>query len=175
LLLKHRPFIRPFQIYDGDRYHKDMGILWASHNQSPFYSVSPNGSQESFASEVEEIYHGTELVLIEDFNSRYKSGKGPVAVVGVHSDGWRFEPHAEFFFWATPRNVLRATVSFFQMLRNKKSVGVCIIKSLLEDRNLFDKCCEYGVIHYVGRIENGDPRGDEYVYSVKGRKKCLKP
>lgn len=150
-----------------------MGILWASHSRKPFYAIVSK-NQEDFAKEIEEVSKTTELLIIEDDSPRYKSGRGPVGLVGVHSDGWKYEPHAEFFFWASPKNILKASVCFFQMTRNKRNVGVCLVKSLLDSKNLFDKCAEYGVLHYVGKILNGDPRGDEYLFSVKGRKSCLK-
>lgn len=168
LFKKGRPHIRQVQVFDGDKYHKDIGILWVAYQKQPFYSLGPGLTQEQFAKEISEICKTTELLLADDENKAYKNS-GPVAVIGVHSNGWKIEPHAEFFKWANPRNILRVSVAFFQMARYRK-IGACVVHSLEDSFGLFDKCCEYGVLHKVGTIVNGDPRGDEIVYSVRGKR-----
>jgi hypothetical protein len=167
LFKSSRPVLRPFQVYDGDKYHKDMGILWVAHKAQPFYSVSAS-NQDQFAREIENISASNELLISDDYNVEY-GGIGPVGIIGyVH--GWKIEPHVEFFKWATPRNILRTTVAFLQMVRHSRRIGACVVHSLGESKNLFDHVCEYGVLRYVGRVLNGDPRGDEFMYSITGRK-----
>jgi len=163
-----RPNIRPLIISEGDRYSRDLGILWAAHNRVPFYDFPKDLSRENFAKSVEDISKIRELLIIDDYSKEYTSGNGPIAVFFISGDGWRIEPHTVIFPWATARNKLRCAVAFLQMARYKK-IGVCLIKSIKESKPLFDKCIEYGVLHYVGRIINGDPRGDEYLYSVRGK------
>lgn len=170
LFKRGRPFIRELVIYDGDRYHKDLGILWAAHQKQPFYMIPENVSQQQFALEVVELSKRAELFMAEDDNYGYQ-GRGPIGLVMSQSDGWRVEPHVEFFPWATKRNMLSATVAFIQYLRYSRKVGVCIIRSLEDSVSLFRKCETYGVLHYVGKVHGGDPRGDEYLFSVKGKKK----
>ena len=171
LFRKSRPLLRPLQIYDGEKYHTDIGLLWAAYEDGCFYELPRGLEQEQFANEVEWLSQSRELLLSEDFNSAYKSERGPVALISVSGDGWKIEPHVEFFPWSTKRNVLRTAVAFFQMVRYQK-IGVCIVKALNGSTILFDKCKEYGVLFYVGKIVNGDPRGDEYIYSIRGRLKC---
>lgn len=167
-----RPFIRSLQIYDNGKYHKDIGILWVAHKRQPFYSIQKDLTQEQFAKEISDLATQAELLIAEDINKEYK-GSGPVALIGVKSDGWKIEPHAEFFKWATPKNVLKVSVAFFQMARYRK-IGVCVVYSLNDSVPLFDKCCKYGVLKPVGQIPNGDPRGDEFIYSIRGKKECQK-
>ena len=175
LFKKDRPFIRPLNIYDGDKYHKDMGILWAAYLRDEYYDFPKDMSQEEFANYVEEISKTTELLMIEDFNSGYKN-RGPVAFVMVYyPDYWRMQPHAVFFSWATPKNILRASVAFLQKVRYSRTVGVCIIHALQKSKNLFDRCIQYGVLSFVGKMRRGDPRGDDFIYSVRGRKNELGP
>ena len=171
LFRKSRPHFRPLQIYDGDKYHKDIGILWAAYQDGCFNELPRDLEQVEFAQEVEKITQTHELWLAEDDNGSYQSGKGPVALVSIIGDGWRIEPHTEFFPWTSKKNILRSSVAFFQMVRYKK-IGVCVVKSLKVSTALFNKCKEYGVLFYVGEIINGDPRGDEYIYSVRGKLKC---
>ena len=163
-----RPLIRPLQIYDGEKYHKDIGILWVAYSKEPFYSFPEGLSKTEFVEVIKEMVSTREVMMIDDTNSEYRES-GPVAMITVQTDGWKIEPHTSIFPWATTRNKLRGVVSFFQMVRYKK-IGVCIIYSLQQSKSLFDKCIKYGVLHYVGKIVNGDPRGDEYIYSVRGKR-----
>lgn len=167
LFKKDRPFIRPLEIYDGDSYHKDMGILWAAHQKKSFYGYN-DVTQEEFAKQVEELSQDKELYMIEDHNKGYKD-HGPVGAIAVETDGWKIEPHAEFFKWATPKNILRASVSFLQMARYKK-IGCVEVRCVDSSKSLFDHCVNYGVLYFSGKILGGDPRGTEYIYSVRGRK-----
>jgi len=170
LFKKDRPVVRPLEIFDGDRYHKDVGILWTAHQAKKFHSYDKDIIQEEFAKEFENLSKEKEIFMIEDYNPGYKE-YGPIAVTAVESDGWKIEPHVEFFKWATPKNILRSTVSFLQMMRYKR-IGVVEIRRLESSKTLFDHCVNYGVLYFSGKIVGGDPRGTEYIYSVRGRKKC---
>lgn len=166
-----RPLIRPFQIFEGNKYGHELGILWVAYQKNPFYWLEKNLSQTDFAKSIEEISSREDLLIWEDSNKNFKSGKGMVGVCSLSTNGWKYEPHVQFMPWATKRNKLRTTVAFLQYIRYSKKVGACVVYSLEDSIPLFDKCCEYGVLHRVGKIVNGDPRGDEYMYSVSGKRK----
>jgi len=168
-----KPFLRQLKIVDGSKYHKDIALLWVAHQRRPFYEMPASLTQAEFVNEIIDISKHTELLLADDKNREFKES-GPVALIGVRSNGWKVEPHVEFFKWSTPRNILRVTVAFLQMIRYRK-IGTCIIYSLEDSTNLFDRCIEYGVMQKVGRIPNGCPLGDEIVYSIRGKRKCQKP
>lgn len=168
-LLKNRPFIRPLQIYDEGNYHKDIAVLWAAHKTKPFYSFDPDLSQDRFASEIEKVSNEVNLLLVEDNNTSFDTGRGPVCLIGVLDDSWKIEPRAEFFNWATKRNRLRVAVSFLQWVQYKP-IGVCVVKAPQDSKRLFDHCHRYGVLFYVGKILGGCPDGDEYIYSIMGKK-----
>ena len=160
-----RPFIRPIQLYDGGNYHKDVGILWLAYKEKPFIWMAPGLNQRDFAESLKE----NELLAIEDKNAKFKSGSGIVTVVCQFTDGWKLEPHASHMPWASPRNKLRSAVSYLQYVRYSR-IGVCIVYTVKTNETFFNKCCEYGVIHRVGVIVNGDPKGDVVVYSIRGKK-----
>jgi len=173
LFKKDRPFIRKLEVFDGNKYHKDIGILWVAYQKKPFPWLEKNLNQEQFARKIEEISKSEDLLVAEDRNKSFKE-KGPVGVFSVTSDGWKYEPHVQFLPWSSKKNILRVTVAFLQYIRYSKKVGVCVVYSLEDSLSLFDKCCEYGVLHKVGKILNGDPRGDEWVYSIRGKRDVLK-
>jgi len=170
---KDRPLIRPLKIIEGDQYGKDMGVLWVAHKKIPFEWLKVNTQQE-FSEEIQKISKGEDLMVSEDRNRSFKSGKGIVGLISISTNGWKLEPHVQFMPWATKRNILRTTVAFLQYIRLSRKVGVCMVLSLENSVKLFNTVCTYGVLNKVGKIVNGDPRGDEYVYSVSGKRK-LKP
>jgi len=168
LFKRGRPVFRPLQVFDGDKYHRDVGIIWASHSKAPFTWIDDGTSKEGFIAKILELGSDRELLVADDKCDEYSSGEGPVGLVTVISpDGWRIEPHVQFFSWATPRNKLSVCVSFFQWARYKRGVKSCVVRSTDESVALFDKCCEYGVLSRVGKIPDGNPYGDETIYYVR--------
>lgn len=164
-----RPFIRQIEYFDGDQYSKDIKILWVAHQKKPWYSMPKDVTQEEFIERIGDLSTRAAIFVAEDNNSSYKEGKGPVGVFWLFDHGWKVEPHAEVFPWATPRNVLRSYVSFFHMIKYKK-IGVCVAYAMKSTVPLHDKCTEYGVLFRSGMIAGGDPRGDEYIYSIRGKR-----
>lgn len=171
-LLGKRPNIRPLEILNDGGYSKDIKILWVGHKLSPFLGLPQDIPQDQFVMEIIKFSNRGDLYVVDDSNSEYDK-RGVIALIAVKNDGWKVEPHVEFFPWATKKNILRTVVAFFQMVRNSRKVGVCIIKSLKDSVNLLNHCIKYfppGVLWKVGKIPNGDERGDEYLFSIKGRK-----
>jgi len=169
-LFRHsRPEVRDFVLLDGDQYHKDVKLLWVAHSISPFHEVPPDISQEEFAKMIENADRTGNLFIIEDDNKQY-DGVGPIAMGYFIHDDWKYEPHINFFPWATKRNILRGAVAGLQLYRYKRSVGCIQVYALEQAKNLFDHVCKYGVLHYVGKVKSGDKRGDQYIYSVRGKK-----
>ena len=169
-----RPHIRPLEVYDGDKYHQDLALLWVAYQKNPFQWLDKGLNQNQFAKAVEEIYRSEDLMVSEDNNRQFKDKKGVVALFSIRTDGWKYEPHVQFMPWATKKNILKATVAFLQYVRYSKKVGCIVVYSLENSLPLFDKCCEYGVLHRVGPIPNGDPRGDEWVFTIRGKRDVVK-
>lgn len=104
-----------------------------------------------------------EILIVE-------SKERPICFVGAYFDGWKYEPHVEFFSCATKREKLIGSVEFFKRLKESE-VGVVIVKSLDESKNLFDRICKYDCLEYVGSVIKGDCRGTEHIYSAAGNAK----
>ena len=170
-LFKHgKPLIRPLEIYNGEGYSKDIGILWAAYKRKPFEIFGQGLSQQDFAESIEQLASKADLMVIDDENKGYKD-KGPIVFLSLFSNGWKSQPQVEFFPWATIKNKLRASVTFLHWIRYSKEVGVIEIRGLKEDKPLLEKCMDYGVLFYSGKVIGGHPTGNEYIYSVKGRKR----
>jgi len=171
LFKRGRPLIRELVLEENGKPHKDIGYLWASYKRGGF-ELFPRGMTETeFFNHMKEFSERVEMLIIDDFHKEYGGNMGPLCFVSVKHIGQKIEPHADVFPWATPRNILRGTVALFQMLRYKK-IGCSVTYALEKSKPFFDTVIEYGVLRYVGKIPNGDPwgRGDEYVYTVRGKK-----
>ena len=165
-----KPLMREVQLFDGDEYHDDVKVMWVAYQQSDCHAIPPGKTQQEFVETLVDFDNACQLYIMDDFNKSFKTGKGPVGVFQVCGDEWRVTPHLQVFPWATPRNVLRGYISFLQMMRYKK-IGVCVLLGLKHVVPLYEKCVEYGVLYRAGMIAGGDPRGDEYIYSIRGKRK----
>lgn len=164
-----RPNIREMSLVDQQGYTKDMGILWGAYKQGTF--GDPIASQEDFADfMMGEVEPYAKKWLIEDSNTNFEEGYGPVGMMCAVYNGWELEPHFEPFAWASTRNTLRAVVSFLQMMRYDKTVGIVNVYSLKDSKNFFNHVSKYGVLKYAAKIPDGDVRGDRYIYYIRGRK-----
>ncbi len=142
--------------------------MWSAHKDKPFDFIDTNFSQNKFAAEIERTSKEVPMFMIEDNNESFDTKSGPVCLVVTTDDGWRIEPHIEFFPWASKKNILRSSVTFLQWVQYKP-IGVCVVKSLEHSKNLFDHCRDYGVLFYAGKIIGGSEKGDEYIYSIMGK------
>ena len=124
-LFKHgKPLVRPFEP------ENDMWVLWAAYDLESFKNMRKGMSKTEFRDMVMAVRdRKSSCLVIEDDCKYFKGGIGPVAFVTLDNYGWRIEPQADFFRWATPRMILRCAVAFFQMVRYSHDVGVCVVRS----------------------------------------------
>jgi hypothetical protein len=169
LVLKNRPHIRPIDLNNP----KDIGIAWADYKKGGW--LLPEGlDNEQFIKQFHHVISIFDSVwFAEDDNKAFSSGRGPVSLIVGKTDGWRVEPHVHHFGWASKRNRLRTLVSLFQMLRHDKNVGVCVVFAEQDTKAFFDKLERYKVLFPSGFVPNGLPTGNSYIYSVKGKRRCL--
>jgi hypothetical protein len=160
LFRKSRPHIRPFA-------QEDMGWLWAAYKVGSF-KIPEGLSQQTFVDEITPRLGSFENFIVDDDSNKFKSKRGPVALICVTDDGWKYEPAIIFFKWATKKNMLRASVSFFHKSALSNRVGVCVVK--WGKSTLLDHLKKYGVLFPRGKIPMGSKTGDEYIYSILGRK-----
>lgn len=168
-LLKNRPSVRRCDVENL----RDLGIVWADYRAGNFF-FQPGLSNDEFVSAALPLLSSWDSVwFVEDNSSQYGAGEGPVAILGIKTDGWRVEPHIHHFAWATTRQKLRAWVAVLQMLRYDKEIGVILLIVQEEHKTFFDHVVKYGVLFPKGRIAGGLPTGNGLLYTMRGKKQCL--
>lgn len=164
-----RPNVREMSLIDQQGYTKDMGILWGAYKQGSF--DLPEVTQEDFAQLIlNEINPYEKKWIIEDKNNKFESGYGAIGMMCAVYNGWELEPHFEPFSWSTPRNTLRAVVSFLQMMKYDREVGIVNVYALEDVHGFYNHIVDYGVLRFATKIPHGDIRGDRYVYYIRGKK-----
>ena len=169
-----RPHIRPLEVFNEDgTYGRDMGVLWAAYKKGSF--DLPEMEQGEFADYMIQTLSGYNVGwMVEDVNKKFSEGRGPVGIFAGAVNEWELEPHFDPFTWATKRNRLKAVVSFLQMMKHDREVGIVNVYSLNKDAEFYKRMKKYGVLYYVGKVPHGDIRGDRHIFFVRGKKKtCL--
>lgn len=170
LFKSSRPNIREMSLIDQQGYSSDMNILWGAYKMGSF-KIEEGAPQDVFAEYMaEEVQPYAKKWIIEDDNPQFSDGYGPVGMMCATYNGWELEPHFEAFKWASKKNILRSVVSFLQMMRYDRDVGIVNVYSRKNTNNLFRHAERYGVLKYAAKIPNGDIMGDRYIYYVRGRK-----
>ena len=162
---KSKPFFRKADLINLDgSYGADMGILWAAYKAGSF--AAPEGmTQEQFAEWVMGTARRfTTLWLGEDDSKAFKTGRGPVGIVGTNQDGLLVTAEGQPFKWARKRNVLRLTVGFLHMITKSKKTGICMVKGDEKSMPTLDHMKKYGLLYYIGKTSPS-----EFLYSVRGR------
>jgi len=170
LLKSPRPRLRRFDAQNL----RDLGIVWAEYSTGNFYLPAGLSNDEFVDQLLSMLAIWDSLWFVEDASTQFSSGTGPVALVSIRSDGWRIEPHMHHFSWSTTRQKLRSVIALLQMLRHDKNVGVvfCVVEERL--KHFFDHVCQYGVLFPKGRLLQGLPTGTAFMYSIKGKRTCLR-
>lgn len=111
-----------------------------------------------------------EGIVGEDYHPMFESGFGPVGIVLAIANGHIYEPHVEWFSWATPKNKLRLGVAYFQKFRYR-NLGVIRVHALQQSVKFFKRLNDYVPLNYVGKIPAGDKwgRGDDFIFYMKCR------
>lgn len=165
LFRRSNPRVREFEM------QKDAWVLWGAYDLGSFPNLKKGLKQEEFFAFLGAFAKTKSSMLLVDEDHKYfREKRGPVALVSIDNYGWRIEPQFDFFFWATPRHRLAAVVSFLNMVRYSKDVGVCVVRADERDRGFCEHLYKYDLLRPVGKIPNAGPSGAEYLYCLAGRK-----
>lgn len=164
LFKRSNPRVRPIDLA------KDAWVLWGAYDLGSFTNLKKGLTQEEFFVFLRAFLSAkSSVLLIEEDHKYFREKRGPVALVSIDNYGWRIEPQFDFFFWATPRHRLAAVVSFLNMVRYSKDVGVCVVRAHEKDRDFCEHLYKYDLLRPVGKIPNAGPHGAEYLYCLAGR------
>ena len=86
----------------------------------------------------------------------------PVGVIVTITDGYRYEPHATWFPWASVRNRLEGCLKFLNQER-KDRLGIIYMKALPENISFLNHLARYGVLRRVGTIKRFYSQGEDAV------------
>ncbi len=165
-LMKYtNPFVRPFE------WARDAWLMWGAYDLGSFPSIPKGLTKEVFVELLRKhIAAKSQVLVVEEDHRYFRDKRGPVALISIENYGWRIEPQIDFFFWATKRQRLAAVVSFLQMARYSKDVGVCVVRVQDKDTKFCEHLYKYDLLRSCGKLPNAGPWGTEHLYYVKGRK-----
>jgi len=168
LFKRSKPVIRPFQFIKGND-PGDMPYLWDAYKKDMFNELPKDLDMQEFVDIVEFIVNPLqEIWMVED---KVKDNVLPVAFVVCKSNGWTLEPHVRYFDSATPRVKLRTWTAFMKKTKYRKDIGACLIRADKRTTNLANRVEKMGLIQFVGRVWGGSPSGDEYLYSIRCKRR----
>ena len=169
LFKKANPRVRAFD------YARDAWVLWAAYDLGSFPMLKADPHKEGRFKKPEDFFayfsafaNSKSSVLMVDENNRYfRERRGPVAMVSLEQDGWKVMPTFDFFHWATRRHRLAAAVCVLNMVRYHKTFGACTVAVGEKDEAFCQHVRErYGLLRFVGKVDNGRADGDELIYAV---------
>ena len=169
LFAKANPRVRPFD------YARDAWVLWAAYDLGSFPSLKPDPHKEGHFKKPEDLFayfrayalSKSSILMVDEDHRFFRERRGPVAMVSVEQNGWKLQPHFDFFHWATPRHRLAAAVSLMNMVSYDKKFGACTVSVGERDEEFCQHIRDrYGLLRFVGRLDNGRPDGDELTYAV---------
>lgn len=156
MFAKSRPLIRLFQ-------ETDIPILWAAYKAGSFQLGEM--TQEEFLAYVVGLKEKFQkLWIIEDKNHSFKSGTGPVMMVGTNKSEFLVIAEGNPFKWSRKTNTLRACVAFLSKMMLSSKMGVCMVRGNNDNKRFLQGLKRYDVLHYVGRVAE-----NENLFSVRGR------
>lgn len=163
-----KPVIRDFKFIEGDD-AGDVPYIWDAYKKGLVDELPENLEMEDFIEFVELLLERSqEAQIVED---KVNGDMQPVAAVFCRSDGWQLEPHVQYFDNATPKSILRTYAAYLKKTKYRKDIGACLVRVGRDTVNLANRVEKLGLLQYVGKVWGGKPDGDEYLYSVRCKRR----
>ena len=89
----------------------------------------------------------------------------PIGLIIAHVNEFKFEPHAVWFNWATPRQILQGSAKYLDKMRRDRW-GLIHVPE--EFRGFMLHLCKYGIVRKVGRYQF-HPHGEHHVFETVER------
>ncbi len=163
-----KPVIRDFKFIEGTD-AGDVPYLWDAYKKGVFKDVPEDLTMQEFAEYINDLQdYVQEVWMVED---KVGESMQPVAIVICKSDGWLLEPHVQYFDNATPKAIYRTYAAFMKKTKYRKDIGACLVRVEKNSVNLANRIEKMGLLQYVGKIWGGKPSGNEYLYSVRCKRR----
>ena len=165
LFAKSKPVLRHFEPMTQES-AGDFPYLWDAYQRGLLVELPSDLDIESFTDYMIGLLDQIpEVWVVED---EVQGEIKPIAFVFCSHDGWIMEPHAVYFDYATPRNILRAYVAFLKKTKWRKDTGACLVRVDQKDRKFVNRIEQMKIgLEWVGKIWGGKPTGNEYLYSMR--------
>jgi hypothetical protein len=164
LFKKNKPVIRPFEPIHDDT-AGDVAYLWDAYKKGWLEHTEEGMNMEQFIKYVDKgLLNVQEAWVVEDY---VRDNLVPIGFVIGRNNGWLLEPHVNYFKNASSKNILRTYVAFLKKTKYRKDIGSCLVRVPEASKNLANRVERYGLLEYVGKIWNGSPTGNEYLYTVR--------
>lgn len=120
----------------------DFRWLWAAYGKGAFLDVPRGLDLDQFvAAAYDRLNRFSEQFLVETDR--------PIGLILTLTDGYRFEPHAEWFPWASQRNRMTGALTFLNRER-KDRLGVIYMD--MSGKTFLEHLAKYGVLRRVGTV-----------------------
>lgn len=125
-----------------------MKWFWAAYRKGGFEDIIVDGlDHDGFKEAVSQMvgtFNASYLML-----ARSEGESRPVGMIGAHDNGYRIEPHALWFPWATPRNKLESWLNFLNKIRVTRLAVIFVPE---KEGAIYKHMELYGVIQQRGSI-----------------------
>jgi len=171
LFKKNKPVFRKFKDIEGQD-AGDTPYLWDAYKSGCLDHFPKDLNMGKFLELMAIIFSRfQEHMIVED----YVDGKlVPIALLVAVNNGWLLEPHVQYFSNASKRCKLRTYVAFTKRTKYRKDIGACLYRVPHDTMIMTNRLEQYGLIEYVGKIYNGQPTGNEYLYSTKCKRRSVR-
>lgn len=125
---------------------EDIRWLYAAYKLGGFKGLPKDMTGAQFDEVVRKF-----LAMFSDAFLVYgKAGGKPTGVVTIER-GWNLsvETHAEWFPWASHREIVEAAAKFVADMRDKNTL---LIFSEMKDKHFFEHLCRYSLMKRVGHV-----------------------
>lgn len=123
-----------------------MRWFWAAYRKGSF-GLKEGLTKETFQSDLADYFQGFNVLYT--LLARVESELRPVGIMACRDEGYRIEPHAVWFDWASSRNKLESALNFFNKIRVTR-LAVLFIPQ--KEIRLFEALARYGVIQRRGTV-----------------------
>lgn len=132
----------------------DFRWLWAAYKKGGMDGIPPDLDMDQFiAAAYGHLEKFTEQFIVETDR--------PIGVIVTLTDGYKFEPHAIWFPWASPRNKLEGSLKFLGTER-KDRLGIIYMD--IEEKRFLVQLTRYGVLRRVGTVKSFFEPGRDAVF-----------